>query len=94
MKYLEESTRPWGNYQKLYKDETIWVKRVNVNPKGRLSLQKHRHRSETWIITEEIGKALSLLTKRRSLLKKARSLIFPWARCTVSGTLEKNLWSS
>jgi len=40
--------RPWGNYIKFLQEEGVWVKRVEVNPKSRLSLQKHQHRSEKW----------------------------------------------
>jgi mannose-6-phosphate isomerase-like protein (cupin superfamily) len=58
MKYLEESSRPWGRYQKLHQEEGVWVKRIEVNPKGRLSLQKHRCRSEKWIIVAGQGLAI------------------------------------
>ncbi len=58
MKFLEESLRPWGKYQKFYQEEGVWVKRVEVNPKGRLSLQKHQHRSEKWIIVAGQGLAI------------------------------------
>ena len=50
MKLLEESERPWGKYKKFYQENGVWIKRVEVNPKGRLSLQKHQFRSEKWIV--------------------------------------------
>lgn len=58
MKYLEESERPWGKYQKFYQEDGVWVKRVEVNPKSRLSLQKHQYRSEKWIIVSGQGLAI------------------------------------
>jgi len=58
MQYLEESTRPWGRYQKFFHDEVIWVKRLEVYPRSRLSLQKHQYRFEKWIIVEGQGLAV------------------------------------
>jgi len=54
---MEQSVRPWGNYQKLFEESGVWVKRVEVKPHCRLSLQKHDKRSEKWIIVSGIGKA-------------------------------------
>lgn len=51
----EMSTRPWGRYHKFHQEDGVWVKRVEVNPNGRLSLQKHQHRSEKWIIVAGTG---------------------------------------
>lgn len=42
--------RPWGNYQSLDQGERFQVKRIVVKPGGRLSLQKHRHRAEHWVV--------------------------------------------
>jgi mannose-6-phosphate isomerase-like protein (cupin superfamily) len=47
--------RPWGQYQKIFQESGVWVKRVEVAPKQRLSLQKHGHRSEKWIIVSGQG---------------------------------------
>lgn len=55
---LEFTVRPWGNYRKFYQENGVWVKRVEVNPKSRLSLQKHQHRSEKWIIVHGTGIAI------------------------------------
>lgn len=49
------SERPWGNYIKLFEESGVWVKRVEVKPKSRLSLQKHAHRSEKWNIVTGNG---------------------------------------
>jgi mannose-1-phosphate guanylyltransferase/mannose-6-phosphate isomerase len=42
--------RPWGNYQSIDTGDRHQVKRIVVKPGGRLSLQKHHHRSEHWIV--------------------------------------------
>ena len=47
--------RPWGNYYKIFQEPGVWVKRVEVNPGARLSLQKHSHRSEKWIVVKGSG---------------------------------------
>ena len=49
------SERPWGNYVKFLQEEGVWVKRVEVKPGQRLSLQKHKHRSEKWNIIHGQG---------------------------------------
>jgi mannose-1-phosphate guanylyltransferase/mannose-6-phosphate isomerase len=42
--------RPWGSYQSVDNGGRHQVKRIIVKPGGRLSLQKHHHRSEHWIV--------------------------------------------
>jgi mannose-1-phosphate guanylyltransferase/mannose-6-phosphate isomerase len=42
--------RPWGSYQSVDMGERHQVKRIVVKPGGRLSLQKHHHRAEHWIV--------------------------------------------
>jgi len=42
--------RPWGSYQSVDLGDRHQVKRIVVKPGGRLSLQKHHHRSEHWIV--------------------------------------------
>src|ERR1700716_3526798 len=42
--------RPWGSYQSVDNGVRHQVKRIIVKPGGRLSLQKHHHRSEHWIV--------------------------------------------
>lgn len=42
--------RPWGDYQSLDHGERYQVKRIVVKPGGRLSLQKHNHRAEHWVV--------------------------------------------
>ncbi len=51
----EYSDRPWGSYQVLKREAGIWVKRIEIKPKARFSLQKHSQRSEHWIVVRGKG---------------------------------------
>ena len=42
--------RPWGWYDSLEEADNFKVKRILVNPGASLSLQKHAHRAEHWIV--------------------------------------------
>ena len=42
--------RPWGSYDSIDMGNRFQVKRITVKPGERLSLQKHHHRAEHWII--------------------------------------------
>lgn len=51
--------RPWGWYDCIEDGYRFKVKRIQVNPKASLSLQKHHHRAEHWVVvkgTAEITK--------------------------------------
>lgn len=43
-------TRPWGGYETIEEGAGYKVKRIVVEPGGRLSLQKHHQRAESWIV--------------------------------------------
>jgi mannose-1-phosphate guanylyltransferase/mannose-6-phosphate isomerase len=63
--------RPWGWYHSLEEAERFKVKRIMVKPGASLSLQKHHHRAEHWIVvsgTAEItnGDKVFLLTENQS----------------------------
>jgi len=47
--------RPWGYYNSIDSGEGFQVKRIFVNPGAKLSLQKHRHRAEHWVIVKGIA---------------------------------------
>ncbi len=44
--------RPWGSYDSVDNGERFQVKRIIVNPGASLSLQKHHHRAEHWIVVQ------------------------------------------
>ena len=48
--YLEGPTRPWGRYEVLQDLPTHKVKAIWVDPGKRLSLQRHKFRSEHWYV--------------------------------------------
>jgi mannose-1-phosphate guanylyltransferase/mannose-6-phosphate isomerase len=50
-----QSFRPWGSYKSLDLGSRHQVKRIVVKPGGQLSLQKHHHRSEHWIVTRGVA---------------------------------------
>lgn len=52
---MEHDVRPWGEYWVLEDAHSHKVKRILVNPGGRLSLQYHKHRAEVWTIVSGIG---------------------------------------
>lgn len=63
--------RPWGWYDSVDEGGRFKVKRIQVKPKASLSLQKHHHRAEHWIVvhgTAEItnGDKTILLTENQS----------------------------
>jgi mannose-1-phosphate guanylyltransferase/mannose-6-phosphate isomerase len=45
--------RPWSNYQSVDNGDCHQVKRIVVKPGQQLSLQKHYHRSEHWIVVRQ-----------------------------------------
>lgn len=50
-----EARRPWGSYRSLGRGEGWQVKRIAVKPGGRLSLQKHAQRAETWVVATGVA---------------------------------------
>jgi mannose-1-phosphate guanylyltransferase/mannose-6-phosphate isomerase len=48
--------RPWGSYESVDHGKRYQVKRITVVPGGKLSLQKHRHRAEHWVVVHGIAK--------------------------------------
>jgi len=63
--------RPWGTYETLIDDRGYKIKRIIVKPGKRLSLQKHLHRSEHWIVVSgtaevEIGGKKELIRPNES----------------------------
>ena len=65
--------RPWGKYVNLFEGKGFLIKELHVKPKGILSLQKHYHRAEHWLIT--LGTPKITLYKEK-FSKKANDSIF------------------
>lgn len=55
--HIEHTTvqRPWGSYTVLEDMPGFKIKRIEVNPGGRLSLQSHEYRSEHWIVVSGVA---------------------------------------
>jgi mannose-1-phosphate guanylyltransferase / mannose-6-phosphate isomerase len=64
--------RPWGCYEDIDAGERFRVKRITVDPGGKLSLQYHHHRAEHWIVVSGTarvtrGDEVRLLTENQSI---------------------------
>ena len=55
--------RPWGRYVNLFEGKDFLVKELTVNSHSSISLQKHHHRSEHWMITQ--GKPKITINKKK-----------------------------
>ena len=67
--------RPWGYYQILSDEATHKVKRIVVYPGKRLSLQRHKQRSEHWHIVD--GEALVTVDDKKITLTGGGSVDIP-----------------
>jgi mannose-6-phosphate isomerase-like protein (cupin superfamily) len=55
---IDTDTRPWGKWEAYLKEAGYCVKRLVVSPGKRTSLQKHRRRSEHWVVVAGRGRIL------------------------------------
>lgn len=67
--------RPWGSYTILTEGPGYKVKRIIVNPRQKLSLQMHYHRSEHWTVTSGTGKCT--LDNKTVIFKENESIYIP-----------------
>jgi mannose-1-phosphate guanylyltransferase/mannose-6-phosphate isomerase len=75
-KYIKKKnffSRPWGRYINLFKGKDFLIKELFVKPKGILSLQKHHHRAEHWLVTQGNPK---ITLNKVSFVKKTNDHIF------------------
>lgn len=49
---IERTARPWGWFETVSEMPGNKIKRIGVNPGQQLSLQRHRHRSEHWVVVQ------------------------------------------
>ena len=54
-KITNYSERPWGRYFIIEDNKNYKIKRIEVNPKSKLSYQYHMQRSESWTIIKGQG---------------------------------------
>lgn len=67
--------RPWGSYQSTDMGDRFQVKRLIVNPGQTLSLQKHHHRAEHWIVVK--GTAKISIDEETKMLNENESVYIP-----------------
>ena len=67
--------RPWGRYTNLFNGNNFLIKEIHVKSKGILSLQKHFHRSEHWVVTEGMPKIT--LNKKFFSRKPGETIFIP-----------------
>jgi len=67
--------RPWGRYVNLFEGKGFLIKELFVKPKGILSLQKHYHRSEHWLVTQ--GTPRITLNKEKFFKKIDETIFIP-----------------
>ena len=75
-KYIKKKNiyyRPWGKYTNLFEGKEFLIKELYVKPKGTLSLQKHHHRAEHWLVTKGNPK---ITLNKDSFIKKPNEHIF------------------
>lgn len=68
-------SRPWGEYTVIASGDSFKVKLITVNPKSRLSLQKHKHRAEYWYIVD--GKGTVTLNGNRTFVVAGDHIYVP-----------------
>jgi len=67
--------RPWGSYDSIDMGERFQVKRITVKPGAKLSLQKHYHRAEHWVVVH--GTAIVQRGEERMLVRENESVYIP-----------------
>ncbi len=82
--------RPWGDYESIIKEKKWQVKLINVKPGESLSLQKHKYRSEHWIVVSGIAKVT--IDESEKILKENQNAYIPLgAKHRLSNPGETNL---
>ncbi|ARW15309.1 mannose-1-phosphate guanylyltransferase/mannose-6-phosphate isomerase [Komagataeibacter europaeus] len=67
--------RPWGFYESLIQGDRFQVKRIHVDPGHKLSLQKHFHRAEHWVVVE--GTAIVTRDTEQVMVHENESIYLP-----------------
>jgi len=77
-KYIKKKNvfyRPWGRYTNLFEGKEFLIKELFVKPRGILSLQKHYHRAEHWLVTQ--GNPKITLNKENFIKKPFEHIFIP-----------------
>ena len=71
----EKEERPWGRFEVLEEGDGYKVKRLEVKPGARLSLQRHARRGEHWVVV--MGTADVVCGERELQLKEGEHIHIP-----------------
>lgn len=72
---IDKDERPWGMYEVLAEGDGYKVKRIEVKPGHRLSLQMHESRTEHWVIV--VGEAIATVGDREIRLRENEDVLIP-----------------
>ena len=67
--------RPWGWYDSIEQGKHFKVKRLHINPKAKLSVQKHQKRAEHWVLIS--GSVIATKGENAFAMKKGDSIFIP-----------------
>lgn len=80
----EKVIKPWGYYEVLFESNNYKVKRIVISPGCRISLQRHQHRTEHWIVVQgrvivKVGNSLTVMLLESQSFKIKKN---DWHRAT------------
>ncbi len=85
-----EVYRPWGKYDLIGQGEGFQVKQITVNAGAKLSLQKHEHRAEHWVVVK--GEATIQRGDQQYVISKNESTYIPLGEIhSLSNLLDEEL---
>ena len=74
-KNMSITPKPWGNYEGITQGNNFLVKHIIIKPNRSISLQKHEHRSEHWIVVS--GTAKVECNSEEKIINKNESIFVP-----------------
>ena len=66
--------RPWGEMDVLRDRKSYWIKELRIKKGGKLSLQKHNHRAENWVVIA--GEAIAEIGGKKKVMRKGDMVAF------------------
>ena len=83
--------RPWGSYEQIDTGDNFQVKRLIIEPGQKLSLQRHKHRSEHWVVVKGIAEVT--INDQVSEVKVNQSVCIPvGAKHCLENKTSQPLW--
>jgi len=75
-----KEVRPWGSFENLVDESYCKVKKIIVEPQGKLSLQSHQNRDEHWIVVSGTATVTCLPRFERALVMTGSHVYIPRAQ--------------